>query len=218
MNHEPLASIDDLLVLLGREDETPVDSGDAPADYLRLEQALDLASNKIRGETRQILTEVEDDTFEVRGTWASLLWLPERPVTDITSITLSTGATDLDLPVGTFTFSPDGEVRIGRADDIGLPVVNWPDGTFGFGGPNAILTFVYNHGYSPDNMPGELHSMCLELASRQVTQPVGGSTSLTVGHYSETFGRDRALQLSDEDLKVCRRYRPVAGTVAATAY
>lgn len=209
---DPLATVDDLLTMLGRAGE------DDPPDLAQLEQALELASNKIRGETRQILTEVTGDTVKLRGTWASLLWLPQRPVNDITSITMSTGAAALELPVGTFTFSPDGEVRIGRADEIGLPVVNWPDGTYGFGGPNAILSFVYDHGFSADDMPGELKAMCLELASRQVSQPVGGSTSLTVGHYSETFGRDRALQLSDEDLKICRRYRPTAGTVPATAY
>jgi len=49
---------------------------------------IELASAEIRGYTDQVLSEVASDVVVFEPTWSQTLYLPERPVTAVTSVTV----------------------------------------------------------------------------------------------------------------------------------
>lgn len=199
-----LASLDDLVVFLGA----------TTAEDEQLTQALELASSKIRSFARQHITAVEDDEIRLRGVNGDTLWLPERPVTAVTHVAID----DFVVPTALYTWTDDGLLVMGRSPNSA--VLNLPENFVGgWGGWHAIVTIINSHGY-PDDDEGitDVKSLCLELAARQITTPVGGAiTQETIGSYSASYGRDRPLTLTADDKAMLKRFRPRSGTLSARA-
>jgi len=72
---------------------------------------LELCTGEVQGMARQRLVEVLDDEFEIFATTDSWLTLPERPVSDISSLTIDGGN---ELVAGTDYRRPRGSARLHR--------------------------------------------------------------------------------------------------------
>jgi hypothetical protein len=134
-----------------------------PADLARMQNLIASASATIRNFTGQILSPVQGDiaifppSMTVIGqmppwphTWNSYILLPERPVTNVSSITVNTPA----VPVTTFGWTPSGVVY--RTDARGW----WFD----------TATVTYDHGYpeGSDDL-ANIKKICLQMAARAYT-------------------------------------------------
>lgn len=144
-----------------------------PSDFARLQQLLDSASALIRGYTGQVLSQVAGDSVVVPATFADVLFLPQVPVTAISSITVDAVAfTD-------FTFDETGEVFRGT----------------GFWTEPA--TVVYDHGYAEISSEFKaIRSVAIEMVKRAYTGDESGTALALGGIPVETVGFPSALFLS----------------------
>jgi hypothetical protein len=170
-------------------------------DQAAAEQALQLAIGLIRGETRQHIDYVEDDTISLTGSWGYDLWLPERPVHSVSAVTV--GATTLDVP--SYRVSSNGRLYRGPVS----PTVSfqWDDVSEPWGGSNTLISVTYTHGYQ--EIPADLRAVCLSLAARRHSNPES-LQSETIGSYSYTNQNSEgssSMALLDDERAVCARYR-----------
>jgi hypothetical protein len=189
-----LASVADLNDLTEREIE--LDDG-------RVNFLLRVASAAIQRYCKQHLAYVENDEYQVRGTWSNVLILPERPVVDVASITIPT--------VG--TVQPEAYI----VDDRGM--VSWQAGPFlvddldlggSWGGPGVILTVVYTHGFLV--MPDEIVMAACLVVDRLITVPDAGSVEKeTVGDYAVTYAKATNL-VKSVAADLLSDYRPRSAT------
>lgn len=142
-------------------------------DAATADVVLNAATAVVQQAARQRLVLVEDDELRRIGTTESWLWLPERPVTEVTSIVLD-GET---LTVGDDLKEYLGEVgALWRA--CGWSASSWRPST---------VDFIYSHGYQPDDQRLELaRSATLSLAAVPYSNP-SGSTQVKIDDYAEVF-------------------------------
>lgn len=180
------ATIPELQAFMGEDFDA------ARADLAEL--ALDLATGAIRNFTGQHIELVIDDTVTLDGTGRSVLFLPETPVTEVTSITVAGTALAYVSGNYEFTWTPAG--MVGRRG------VSW--GTE----PQSIVV-VYSHGYA--TIPDDVRSVCLSVAARGMSNPLG-LRSESVGSYSYSVavpatGVPTGLSLNDAEQDMLRSYR-----------
>jgi hypothetical protein len=168
---------------------------------------LDIASGTIRNEAGQQLELVEDDEVTLPGVWERVLWLPQRPVVEVSAISIN----DFALPPGTWVVRSSGQLM-----PFFAPLLNWSDadGWWGgpggsnswWGGPAATVAVTYTHGYDP--IPDDLRGVCLALAQRLLLLPLSGAVvSESIADYSITYGRLATNQLMADERRTVRRYR-----------
>lgn len=204
MSLEAFDTIADVVTYLGAN--APAGLGgsgsgdDASALDEQVDQLLELASATIRDETGQDITLVEDDEIELRGNWGPELWLPQRPVLEVSAITID----GLALLPGSWRASRDGKVTfyagtaaIGNLGDTGCGY---------WGGTNVFVNFTYTHGLDP--IPDTIKGLTLELVKRAMTAaPTAGSVdSETIGSYSVRYSRDAAQTLTRDEKRKLRRW------------
>lgn len=156
--------------------------------------------------TGQTITRVDDDAVELFGVWGRVLPLPERPVVDVTSVTLD----GVELVAG------EGyELR--RHDLHRLSFDVRAASSSSWLGPDKLVAVVYSHGWTVDDvtgtMPTPIRTIAKQAAARAVAR-VGDCGSVadlfgeraapivqeTIGAYSATYatgGRDDALLAGD---------------------
>ncbi len=143
-----------------------------PVMVVRVDEALESASEAVRRHCAQTFDLVTDDEIVLDGTGTAALILPELPVVDISevTITLTTGATE------TPTYS------LGRHGGI-LRRTGWRIWPPGYG--NIAVT--YTHGYTA--IPDDLKKVIIQLAGNMVRNIDRDSSlqSKTVGPFSETY-------------------------------
>ena len=166
---------------------------------------LDMATGAIQAYTNQTLSLVSSHTITLPGNFGHLLTLPERPVTAVTSVTL--GDTALVVDVDYVWDGKDGLYRGTKVD--GILSVNGPDylidGWGDWGGPGAVVSVVYVHGFS--TIPNDIKGVCLALAARSLSSP-DGVNSESVGSYSVSYSRTGgAVSLLAEEKALLDRYR-----------
>ncbi len=179
------ASLEDLEFLLGRVFDT--------TESVAAQGLLDQATAAIQSWTRQTLGLAEDDTVRLAGTWRDELVLPERPIVDVTAVSVG-GVALTDWIVTT-----DGITRGGVSSLQRDPVYGWC-------GPLAVVEVTYSHGFDP--IPADIKAVCLNMTQRSLSNPVG-VTSESIGSYSVTYDADAApgAALGTEDEALLRRYR-----------
>jgi hypothetical protein len=193
-----LASVSDLTSYLGG----------AALDATRAQLVLELATGLIQSETQQTLFKVTGDVVKYPGTWSPEFWLPERPVTAVSSVKIN----NLTVVTGGYTWSSYGQLYRGR-----LPLGNGPEwdefdfstaipGANSWGGPTSEVAITYDHGYT--TIPGDLRALCLAIASRSFSSPQN-LQSENIGNYGYTnqAGTPVGVTLTDEEKRVCARYR-----------
>jgi len=197
---DPLATVDDLATYLGVDEISNEDQA---------ELLLDIASSTIRDETGQQLTLVDDDEITMRGSWTRELWLPQRPVTDVASITI-----DGALIAGTaYKWTSEGRVTWypGLGGRAAFDGPDWQEAGH-WGGDSVLVGVVYSHGY--EEIPANVKGICLELSKRAIRAPGSGEiASESLGAYSVTYSRDAAQTLTTGEKHRLRAYKRKNATV-----
>jgi hypothetical protein len=121
---------------------------------------LELATGEVQGAAGQRLVEVEDEDGELMGDSGSWLHLPERPVSDISSLTIDGGD---ELIAGTDYIRTAGSAQLWRA-------CGWSDYIY----QPSIVAFTYSHGRPVgDQKLQPARSATLALAQAVTSNPSG---------------------------------------------
>lgn len=176
-----------------------------PEQELQAQALLDDASSVVRAYVRQDITQATTtDTFTMRRAdpvlyrCGGMVTLPQRPVTDITAVTIN--------GVVTQDWWQDGT-------DLLLRSWAWADPPAAHRPPQVTVT--YTHGWDP--VPGDIAAIVMQAANRVMVNP-SGIRSETVGGESVTYlipatGENLGVLLSRTEQKVLDRYRRTAGSV-----
>ena len=183
-----LATVDDLAVLLQRTF--------TPAEAAGAELALEIASDAIRTFTRQTLSRVDLDELVLDANGVFELWLPERPVIDVASITIGGSV----VSPASYEWNRSGRIR-------------FPAG-LGYLGEHGYLvaatqqaTIIYSHGFDP--MRGDIRGIALDMVMAAVELPgASGVTQEQIGNYSVTFNNQKASTLTAAQERQLLPYRP----------
>jgi hypothetical protein len=178
-----LATVYDVEAILLRE----IDDGVS----VIVQRLLELASARVRQYTRQFLSAVAADTVTLEGRWDSEIYLPEFPVTAISSIVLDGNTVD----PSEYRFTSNGIVtRHGR----------W------WGSPRSTVVAIYDHGYDP--MPDDVVHIVADLVAEQYRNP-DLLQQEQLGNYEVRYAgnqRDQksgSIELSDAQKDALKDYR-----------
>jgi hypothetical protein len=186
-----------------------LDISSSPEAVASAEQMIEDVTAAIRNYTNQQISEVVGDTITIDGPGKKRIFLPELPITEITSViedgdTL-TQATDFIL--GQFGIL----YRLGG--------YNWSDGY-------NNIDITYTHGYS--TIPLDIKSVCIRGASRifqaslrsKEFDGLSGVSAMKLGDYSIQLGSERgggmgegilgvsaAQSLLSEDRRILDKYK-----------
>lgn len=164
-----------------------------PTDVQALRSLQD-ASGLVRAYCGQTISLVVDDVVELRGNWTRRLYLPERPVVDVTAVSLRFGGNTIsDIQEGTW---------IRRGHLLELPGSYW-------GGDLGAVSVTYSHGYA--DIPEELFGIVNSVTARALRDPAGDLISETIVDYAYTRGTDaqgRPIGVTANELVVLDRFKP----------
>lgn len=194
---DPLATPDDLAARLGR-----ILTG---TDQARAGALIADASAYVRNYTRQVLSVVTDDTAVLEATPEQWLWLPERPVTEVSEVSVGGAVVS---PVY-WTQQGDGLYRF-----YGWSGRMW--GTTALWNQPDTITVTYTHGF--DEIPDDVVAIVCKLAKASWVNPQGlrqwrqGSTDVMLSVESVAEGA-----LNDDDRRTLDLYRRPRRSVTLSA-
>ena len=193
-----LASVDDVADLLGL-DSSGLNEAQAAA-------MLAQASAKFRAEAFCDFT-AETSTVVLRVTGATVS-LPQRPVTEVTSVNAvnSDGTSDTAL--------------VGWLFD-GISTISVDDQAWVINGPNLCRTdtveVTWDHGFT--TVPEDVRWAVASMAARAISSPApAGVTGETIGAYSYRTGLGTAsfaASMTPDEVKIAHRYRPHISTMTS---
>lgn len=157
-------------------------------------EVLRQASAYFRRATSQEITLHEEDTQELIGAWGTDIWLPQRPVLNVTAVAVRACATDEFVDRTAFRFH-----RRGLLSDV-----------YPWEGPGAVVRVTYDHGY--EIVPEDVQAAVLSMAARRYGSVSSGVvTSVTLGSFSESYATDASgspIGLTDFEAQVIEAYKP----------
>lgn len=181
------------------------------AEQTRATVLLGDASAKIRRYTKQTFTAVTADEVTLRPVGMQIR-LPERPVTDVTSVVAVgwAGLADITLPSGSWGWDGLDIVQIAPFSDATW--INLPDREI-YGYPDTYRV-TYDHGY--DAVPDDVIAVCCGMVLRVILSPSAteGMNTERVGEYSYGMQQGgggapgpsvRLTETDKDDLKDFRR-------------
>lgn len=182
---DPFATAGELAQLIGQNE---------PSDLSRMQMFLELASAEIRGYTEQMLSQVTDEVVVFEPTWSQTLYLPERPVTAVTLVTVKA--------VATTDYRLVDERKIVRGSDPNvLTSLDWSFGA----------TVTYSHGYAETTEPYKsVKKICLEAASNAYTLNERGQSEALGATVMESAGYAPAIFLTPSQQRRLDQFKPVA--------
>lgn len=207
-----LAQTTDVTALLQRELTT------AEATYAAT--LLASASGKVRSYTRQILSQVLADTYTCFGTWEQRITLPQRPVTNISSITINGTAVaagsyswdrngNIDILSGSFQPDVSGGFSGSKSNlwgPAGSTFLNYATGP-NWNGPTAQIVVVYDHGFA--TVPSDITDEVAGLVASRIATPTGISME-QVGGYKVSYARQSptvSMVLTADVKEILNKYR-----------
>lgn len=203
-----LAAIADLEARLGRKITSSAEIAQANA-------FLADAAGKIAGYCRQDFAFTADDEVVLRPI-GTLLRLPQRPVTAVTSVTAIGCDGQADYALTGYCW--DGSDLIDLAGWSGA-VINAPD-WWGDGGAESYRV-VYSHGYAV--IPAEVVAVVCGMVLRVLSSPspVEGMVTEKIGQYSYGLQQGAGangltVRMTDDDKAALARYRRTATTIAVS--
>ena len=165
-------------------------------DRYSAEQALASASARVRALTEQTFDLITDDEITIEAHDCGDIYLPQRPVVSVTSVT---GRDYLTVEETTLT-AGEHYVLIGSRLRLLYSLSSvWPQ----------ILTVVYTHGYA--TIPDDVKDATMEVAAGRYGNP-RNAKSEGVGPFTISFDRSQVEPGSALDT-VIRRYRTPARPV-----
>lgn len=182
---DPFATAGELAQLIGQNE---------PSDLARMQMFLELASAEIRGYTEQVLSEVTGEVVVFEPTWSQTLYLPERPVTAVTLVTVKA--------VATTDYRLLDERKIVRGSDPNvLTSLDWSFGA----------TVTYSHGYAEGTEAYKsVKKICLEAASNAYTLNQDGASEAMGATVMESAGWAPAVFLTPSQQRRLDQFKPVA--------
>jgi hypothetical protein len=182
---DPFATAGELSQLIGNTE---------PTDLARMQFFLNLASAMIRGYTDQELSTVVGEVVVFEPTWSQTLYLPERPVTAVTALTVKA--------VSDTNWRLVDERKLIRGSDPNVSTsLNWSYGA----------TVTYNHGYDESTEAYErLKTICLEAASRAYTLNERSASEALGSTLMESAGYAPEVFLTMGEKMELDQFRPVA--------
>lgn len=145
------------------------------------------ASAFFRSYTGQQITRVEADEQELFGTWDDVLRLPQLPVTEVTDVGIRYVGED------EVTDYEDWRVtRRGRLRRYG-----------GWGGPDAIVSVVYTHGF--EEVPDDVRRCVASIAHRVISNP-NDVIGETIGSYEVVYAQQAATGKTPVGLSVREQF------------
>ena len=152
----------------------------------------DLASAAVRDDLNQLVDFVADEDIVMYGDGTELLLLPQRPVVDLTAITL-----DGEDILASIDIRANGALR--RVVYTNGPYVRWPYG--------GLVEITYSHGFAV--VPDAIKAVALALTAGAYSSPVATTSSQTAGPFSVTYQSTASavMALSEEQRTKLDRYR-----------
>jgi hypothetical protein len=176
---DPLASATELALLTGSTEQ---------ADLSREQFLLEMASGMIRSYCHQTLSLVVDDVVTVYPTASTLLTLPERPVTAVSSVLVNGVATT------SFYVNPRGI----RSSTVASSGSAWTSGA----------TVTYSHGYLETSEEYRaIKSVCLAAASRAFTMNRDGASNALGNTVMEAAGYGPEIFLTPGEKETLKRFK-----------
>jgi hypothetical protein len=171
--------------------------------------ALRMATAAIKNHTKQTIEQVVNDQVDLQGNWSHKLWLPERPVTAVSAVSIIGGSgfvREVVLTPNTdFVLGPMGLLR--RVSYITGRLLTPASGYWG--GDMAIVRPIYTHGFP--TIPDDINAVCLSVASRLMSNPEGllresiDSQGVSLG---VMYGRTSVAEITDGEAAQLDRYGP----------
>jgi hypothetical protein len=176
---DPFATAGELSQLIGNTE---------PPDLSRMQLFLDLASAEIRGYTDQTLSEVDGDVVTVYPRASTLLTLPQRPVTAVSSVLVGGVATT------DYYIVPRGL----RSGTVASPGAAWLSGA----------TVTYSHGYAETTEQyKQIKKICLEAASNAYNLIQNGASQAMGATVMESAGYAPAIFLTQSQKMALDRFK-----------
>ena len=213
-----LATLDDVAAIIGR----PLTSTET-TNGTRL---LGMASGMVRRYTRQTITQVVDDVIVLPGNWGHSLFLPQLPVTSVSSVAVNGVSASVsrwrlignELFLGTGSYSPDfgtlaspGGALYGPAGSTNGMQVGGPS----WQGPGTQVTITYTHGFA--EVPADIVNEVAGMVALQLSTSVGVNSE-QIGGYKVSYqrGEGGGMALTEETKSVLNFYRKraISSTIA----
>lgn len=159
-------------------------------DTTRAQALLDDATALIQEATDQRIEAVSNDTVLFGSTESDILLLPERPVTNIDSVTVS----GVVLPADNYTVTGWGALQRVKGAD-------------GWLATEAGIAVQYDHGFA--TIPADIKSVCKAMAARALTMNQDGAADAMGGVVMATAGFAPAVFLTVGERQALSSYGPV---------
>lgn len=161
---------------------------------------LNTASGKVREFAgNQIIAQVLGDVITLPGTWEQRFILPQRPVTNISSIVVNGSA----LPATGYTWDRTGAVEVlsgsflpdasgsmvGARDSLWGPagsIYASPTTAPNWGGPQATIVVTYDHGWA--TIPSSVTDAVAAMVASTIATPVAVGSE-QIGGYKVVYDR-----------------------------
>lgn len=137
--------------------------------------AIDAACEMVRQHAGQHLNYEQDDTVVLEGCPEEYLWLPERPVIDVSAVSVDYRGITQSIAVGSLQWTRRGKLYNRLAPGVVLNASTPWDEVGTWGDPTALISVTYSHGYAPtedavtaevERMPSDLRRVAAAIASR----------------------------------------------------
>lgn len=197
-----LAAVFDVEAVLQREIATE--------DVPRVTRLIELASGVARREAGgQTISAVAGDVITLAGTYESEMWLPQRPVTALTSIVVD------GITVISSTYKWTRQGRLYRTSyDREIP--DWR--SWGpWGTPDSEVVVTYDHGYA--DVPEDIALVVAEMVSNRISNP-DSLRNIAVEDFSQGFvqpiGEPLSFGMTDKHRETLARFFPPITSVPIT--
>jgi hypothetical protein len=208
MSLSPLATLDDVAAFLQRDLTSQ--------EITYGTRLLSMASDVVRRYCRQNITS-STDTIVLPGNWDNVLTLPQRPVTNVSSVLINGVSpvyqvyrtVDDGLFLGTGAYQPDFGVLLWSGNALWGPAGSntGPQATGAtWQGPQSQITVTYTHGY--DEVPADIVNVTAGMVALAIASPVGVGME-RIGGYQVQYSRGEggAMTLQPGDKEVLNYYR-----------
>ncbi len=191
-----LAQVADLAEYLGVDEF-------AVADSDRAASLLAYATGEIKRETRQHIEAVTGDQVEISGSWDQKIRLPQRPVNDVSAVSIIDEAGTAEVLTVNVDYRWRRNGQLIRLTAFPAQRINTRPTGRHWGGDHASVQVIYDHGYA--TAPSDLVGLTVAVAARAFDNPTA-VVQESFGTYSVTNARNAGIRLTDADRRSLRRW------------
>lgn len=183
----------------------------ATADVDKVVRLIEMASGVVRREAGgQTITAVTDDVITLAGTYELEMWLPQRPVTAVTAVTIDA----VTASSNTYRWTRQGRLYRTTVD---REIPDWrPYGAWGT--PDLPVVVTYDHGFA--EVPDEISMIVAEMVVHRISNPEQirseAAEDYSVGYAIPINGQPLSFGLTDAHRDTIAKYFPPVTSVPIT--